>query len=185
MIEKEIVEKCKSGDRKAFTFLYNKYAPKMLGVCFRYAKSRDEAEDMLQEGFVRLFQNIKSFKGSGSFEGWMRRIIVNTAINYYKTQIKYNNTVNVENNEYLFKQEEPETDSKYGDVSQSRLLEMIKELPDGYKMVFNLYVLDGYSHQEIADILSVSINTSKSQLSKARRMLRDKVEKYRKQYKYA
>ena len=182
MTEEQIVEKCKAGDKKAFTFLYNTYAPKMLGVCFRYAKTREEAEDMLQEGFVRLFQKIDTFKGSGSFEGWIRRVIVNTAINYYKTQIKYNTTLNVENNDFTFVDREQTEESGGSEIPQKILMEMIKQLPDGYKMVFNLYVLDGYTHQEIADILDVSINTSKSQLSKARKMLRDKVEAYRKQY---
>ncbi len=184
MTLEEIVEKCKAGDKQAFTFLYNKYAPKMLGVCIRYAKSREEAEDMLQEGFIRLFQKIDSYRGSGSFEGWMRRVIVNSAINYYKTQIKYNNTLNVENNDFVFKEEQAaETDSE--SIPQKKLLEMIQQLPEGYKMIFNLYVLDGYTHKEISEILNISENTSKSQLLKAKRALRQKVEEYRKRYSYA
>jgi len=184
MTLEEIVEKCKIGDKQAFTLLYNKYAPKLLGVCIRYAKSREEAEDMLQEGFIRLFQKMDSYNGSGSFEGWMRRVIVNTAINYYKTQIKYNNTLNVENNDLVFKekyQNEPENDT----IPQNKLLEMIQQLPDGYKTVFNLYVLDGYTHKEIATILNISENTSKSQLSKARKALQIQVEQYKKRYSYA
>jgi RNA polymerase sigma-70 factor (ECF subfamily) len=181
MTEELIVEKCKAGDKKAFAFLYNTYAPKMLGVCFRYAKSREEAEDMLQEGFIKLFQKIDTFKGSGSFEGWMRRVIVNTAINYYKTQIKYNSTLNVENSDLTFVENDHSENSSGSDIPQNKLLEMIQQLPEGYKMIFNLYVMDGYTHQEISEILNISINTSKSQLFKARNMLRTKVEEYRKQ----
>ncbi len=177
MKEEKILERCQAGDEKAFAELYHRYAPKMLGVCFRYAKSREEAEDMLQEGFIRLFKNINSYQSRGSFEGWIRRIIVNTAINYYKTQIKYNTTENFDNHRELGElQEEPIVVS---DISQKKLLEMISELPKGYNMVFNMYVLDGFTHKEIADILEISENTSKSQLAKARKLLQKKITEYR------
>ena len=185
MTQAEIVEKCKVGDKKAFALLYSKYAPKMLGVCIRYAKTREEAEDMLQEGFVKLFQKINSFKGSGSFEGWLRRVFVNTAINYYKSQLKYNKTMHVDDNDFSFVKDESDDEVAAVKIPQKKLLEMIQQLPEGYKMVFNLYVLDGYMHHEIAEILNISVNTSKSQLSKARKMLRKKVEKHRLQYSYA
>ncbi len=185
MTNEQIVEKCKAGDKKAFALLYKMHAPKMLGVCIRYAKTREEAEDMLQEGFVKLFQKINTFNGSGSFEGWLRRVIVNTAINYYKSQIKHNQTINVDNNDLSFVKNEPDNEIDSTEIPQGKLLEMIQQLPQGYKMVFNLYVMDGYQHQEIASILNISVNTSKSQLSKARKMLRRKVEKYRIQYSYA
>ncbi len=184
MTQEQIVEKCRAGDKQAFALLYKMHAPKMLGVCIRYAKTREEAEDMLQEGFVKLFQKINSFKATGSFEGWMRRVIVNTAINYYKSQMKHNQTINVDNNDLSFIKDEPDDDLATSPVPQKVLLEMIQQLPDGYKMVFNLYVLDGYMHHEIAKILNISENTSKSQLSKARRMLRAKVEAYKMQYSY-
>lgn len=185
MTEKQIVERCKAGDRKAFTLLYNRHAPKMMGVCYRYAKSKEEAEDMLQEGFIRLFRNINSYKGTGSFEGWTRKIIVNTAINYYKTQIKYNTTINMDDNVIEINCDDHTDIEEVENISQNSLLEMIKQLPEGYRMVFNLYVMDGYTHQEIADALNISVNTSKSQLSKARKLLRDKVNRYKKQYNYA
>ena len=185
MIQAEIVEKCKAGDKKAFALLYNMYAPKMLGVCIRYAKTQEEAEDMLQEGFIKLFQKIDSFKGIGSFEGWVCRVIVNTAINYYKSQRKYNQTINLDINELNFLKEEPPIEANTVQIPQSKLLEMIRQLPEGYKFVFNLYVLDGYMHHEIAQILSISESTSKSQLFKARKMLRGKVEKYLTQNSYA
>ncbi len=174
----KILERCKAGDEKAYAELYRQLAPKMLGVCLRYAKSRQEAEDMLQEGFIRLFQNIHSYESRGSFEGWIRRIIVNTAINYYKTQIKYNKTEHIDayNKDLEEIEEEPVAVSE---ISQQKLLEMISELPKGYKMVFNMYVLDGFTHKEIAEILEISENTSKSQLSKARKLLQKKVNKYR------
>jgi RNA polymerase sigma-70 factor (ECF subfamily) len=174
----KLLERCRAGDQQAFAELYRLYAPKMLGVCMRYAKSTDEAEDMLQEGFVRLFQNINSYENRGSFEGWVRRIIVNTAINYYKTQIKYNTTEHFDayNKDLSETKDEPLAVS---DVSQQTLLKMITELPKGYNMVFNLYVLDGYTHKEIAEILDISENTTKSQLSKARKLLQKKISKYR------
>jgi len=174
----KILERCKAGDEKAFAELYHLFAPKMLGVCLRYAKSKDEAEDMLQEGFIRVFQNLKSYRSQGSFEGWVRRVIVNTAINYYKTQIKYNTTehIDVYDKELKAMEDEP---IEISDISQQLLLQMIAELPKGYNMIFNLYVLDGFTHKEIAEILDISENTSKSQLSKARKLLQKKINKYR------
>ncbi len=178
MKEEKILERCKAGEEKAYSELYRRYAPKMFGVCMRYAKSKEEAEDMLQEGFIRLFKNIHSYENRGSFEGWIRRIIVNTAINYYKTQIKYNKTEHID----AYNKDLEETDDEsitVSDISQQKLLEMITELPKGYKMVFNMYVLDGFTHKEIASILDISENTSKSQLSKARKLLQKKITNYR------
>jgi len=143
----------------------------MLGVCLRYAKNRMEAEDILQEGYIKVFKNLNTYKGEGSLEGWVRRIMVNTAINFYRASIKYvqsldddemndKNLPNVSMNDLL---------------STKELLKIIQELPEGYRVVFNLYAVEGYSHKEIAAILDVSESTSKSQLSRARVALQNKL----------
>lgn len=174
--EDQIIDECKKGKHKSFSMLYNRYAPKMMGVCFRYSKTKDEAEDVLQEGFIKVFQKIKSFEGKGSFEGWIRRIMVNTAINNYKANNKhyYHDDIDKDNNINLRTDETLpfEFDEKTDKVN---VVKLIQQLPTGYQMVFNLYVIDGLTHQEIAEQLDVSINTSKSQLSKARKWLRNKI----------
>jgi len=180
VIESQIIEGCKKGNHHSFSLLYNKYAPLLLGVCFRYSKTMDEAEDVLQEGFIKVFQKINTYKGKGSFEGWMRRIMVNTAINNFKANSKH------------YYHEDVESDSKIGlktdetipfeienEFNKDIVVKLIHELPSGYQMVFNLYVIEGLTHKEIADELEISINTSKSQLSKARKWLRNKLEEYK------
>ena len=175
-----IIDGCRAGRQSAFRELYDKYASPMLGVCFRYSKNRDDAEDILQEGFIKVFQKIDKYKGIGSFEGWIRRIMVNTAINHYKANLKYAyheeftdrnkiGTVNNEAEKYFVEES----------VSKNEIMGIVQKLPDGYRLVFNMYVIDGLTHKEIALDLGVSENTSKSQLSKARRMLRNLItEKY-------
>lgn len=174
--ENQIIEECKKGKHKSFGMLYKKYAPLMLGVCYRYSKTKDEAEDVLQEGFIKVFQKIKSFEGKGSFEGWMRRIMVNTAINNYKANNKhyYHDDIDQDNNINL-KVDEVLPFEADDNISKNQIIRLIQELPAGYQMVFNLYVIEGLTHQEIAEELDVSINTSKSQLSKARKWLRNKI----------
>jgi len=174
--EDQVIEECKKGKHKSFGMLYDKYAAKMMGVCFRYSKTKDEAEDVLQEGFIKVFQKIKSFEGKGSFEGWMRRIMVNTAINNYKANIKhyYHDDVDQDNNINL-KTDDTLPFEFDDNVSKLQIVKLIQELPAGYQLVFNLYVIEGLTHQEIAEELEVSINTSKSQLYKARKWLRNKI----------
>jgi len=174
--ENQIIEECKRGKHDSFGMLYKKYAPLMLGICYRYSKTKDEAEDVLQEGFIKAFQKIKSFKGKGSFEGWIRRIMINTAINNYKANIKhyYHDDIDKDTNINLKADEELPFENE-NNISQNQIIKLIQELPAGYQMVFNLYVIEGLTHQEIAEELEVSINTSKSQLSKARRWLRNKI----------
>ncbi len=169
----EIVKACLEGDREKQGLLYEKYAPLMLGVCMRYFRDRDEAQDALQEGFIRVFTKLRSFKEKGSLEGWIRRVIINTALNYYRGNIKhyYHDDIN-EMEEFI------EDDKAVGDqFEREDLLNIIKSLPDGYRIVFNLYEVDGYSHKEIAEMLNISANTSKSQLLKARKQLQKKLAK--------
>ena len=169
--EAELIKGCIKGDRASQKKLYCQYAPKMLGVCRRYFENVHEAEDALQEGFIKVFEHLKKYRNEGSFEGWIRRIMVNTSINSYKSNLK---------NYYHSELDEVESDLFYdanitGTFSVEILLKLIDEMPKGYKMVFNLYEIEGYSHKEIADKLNFSENTSKSQLVKAKRYLRKKI----------
>ncbi len=169
--EAQLVKNCLSGRAESQELLYRRYASKMFGVCLRYAKNKMEAEDIMQEGFIKVFQNLKNFRCDGSLEGWVRRIMVNTAINYYKSNLKYLQTLDIDdcsNNDSISVEA---TDN----ISLKTLLSLIQKLPEGYRMVFNLYVIEGYSHREIADSLGISENTSKSQLSRARKVLQDKL----------
>ncbi len=154
--------------------LYNKYAPTLLGICSRYSKSKAEAEDVLHEGFIKIYNNIHKFEGRGSFEGWLKRIMVNTSINNYKASIKHYFHEDIDNN--LITNDLAEEPILLSDgIGKDKLLSLIQELPNGYKLVFNMYVIDGLSHSEIATELNISINTSKTQLFKARRSLRDSI----------
>lgn len=166
----DIIRKCQKSNSKAQSELYHLFAGKMYGVCLRYAKDAAEAEDVLQEGFVRIFTKIGQFEFKGSFEGWMRRIMVNTALEKYR---KNNPLQPVED---LRAYESVEwCDETIAQISADDLMKMIQELPPRYRMVFNLYAIEGYSHQEIGEIMNISEGTSKSNLSRARIILQKKV----------
>ena len=165
--EAEIISGCIKGDKKAQKALYDKYSAKMLGVCIRYFRSVDEAEDALQEGFIRVFKNIDKFRNEGSFDGWIRRIIVNTALNFYKSNLKHYYAV-----DYAEIEESLEDDKlNFDNLSVEYLLKMIQLLPEGYRLIFNMYEIEGYTHKEISEMLGISINTSKSQLMKSKKLL--------------
>lgn len=171
--DEELRALCIKGDGSAQNELYKRYAPKLWGVCLRYAKNRMSAEDILQEGFIRIFTYLDKYQGHGSFEGWMRRTMVNTAINFYKKNLK--SSKEMEYTEvFAAKSYEPDAISQ---ISNEEVLSLIQELPQGYRTVFNLYVMEGYSHKDIGKELNISENTSKSQLSRARGILQDKVNK--------
>lgn len=165
------IERCLDNDSKAQGELYKHYAPKMFGICLRYAKNQMEAEDVLQEGFIKVFRYLKDYRSEGSLEGWIRRTMVNTAINFYKKKTKYQKEISLDQTEPISNEEESAIDK----LSAKELLEVIRELPDGYRMVFNLNVIEGYTHKEIGEMLKISENTSKSQLSRARGVLQDKL----------
>ncbi len=173
-----IIEDCIKGKRTAQNKLYKKFAPALLGLCLRYARSREEAEDVLQEGFIKVFSNIGNFRSEGSFEGWMKRIMINTAITHNKQTLKHQFHTDIDEIEetHLVNEEEQINENAIK-FPQGKLLEMIQKLPEGYNMVFNLYVFEHYTHKEIAEILGISINTSKSQLSKARKYLTTRIAK--------
>lgn len=170
--EKEIIEGCCRHERKAQKALYGRYAAMLLGVCVRYSGRRDEAEDILQDGLIKIYFNIGDFAGKGSFVNWMRKIMVNTAITHYHRNLKHHYHQDIEDIR--------ETDIEgsgfdTADFTSEELFSIIKELPRGYRMVFNLYAVEGYKHKEIADLLKVDVNTSKSQYSRAKSLIRTKL----------
>ena len=170
LTEKQLIEGCIKQDRCCQKQLFERYSSKMLGVLRRYARHEMEAEDMMQDGFLKVYKYINTFKGSGSFEGWIRRIMINIALkNCNKSSYKKEH-FGIEN--YPEESYNPSIFSKLG---VDELMKLVSELPDGYRTVFNLYVVDGYSHSEIADMLEIGESTSRSQLVKARRILQQKV----------
>lgn len=171
MDESTLVKRCIDGNQKAQRVLFEKYAPKMLAVCLRYSKDSFQAEDVLQNAFIKVFTKLDSFKG-GSLEGWIRRIIVNTSLDQIRKNQKHQDNVPMDSVEYLV-----ETNSYILEgLQETDLLKLINEMPEGYKVVFNLFAIEGYSHKEIAEHLGVSENTSKSQYSRARGYLKIKME---------
>ena len=167
MTEQTILVGCLNNDPSAQRELYNRYSPKMLSVCYRFGNSREDAEDMLQEGFIKVFTQIHTFQNKGAFEGWIRRIIVHTCINFLKKNKKFSNNIDLDQADYLEVKEET-----MPSVMQARqIIECIRLLPVGYRTVLNLYALEGYSHKEIAEMLDIEESTSRSQYTRAKVML--------------
>lgn len=171
-----LVNECVKGNRQAQKELYKMYYGKMMSVCYRYANNTDEAKDVLQDGFIKVFQHLKSYNFKGSLEGWVRRIIVNTAIDCYRKN-KGVYFVEDEDNYILDANYSESAESIYSNFGVEVIMEAIQELTPVYRTVFNLYVLEGYSHKEIADELEINEGTSKSNLAKAKRNLRQILEK--------
>lgn len=172
MDEKKLIQACIKEDKSAQKALYDLFSAKMYFVCLRYARHEAEAQDILQDAFIKVFDKLDSFRFNGSFEGWVRRIMVNTALNYCrKSTYKYEN-IGIE--DYQDKVVNSKAISR---LSEQELFALIQQLPDGYRMVFNLYIIEGYSHKEIAEMLSISENTSRSQLAKARKWMQNVLEK--------
>jgi RNA polymerase sigma-70 factor, ECF subfamily len=179
-VDETLIKKAISRDAGAIEALYDQYAPALLSVCFRYCGNRDDAEDILHDGFIKIIQKIQTFKvrSDGSLEAWMRRIMVNTALNFLRSRLKEKNFVDIDpilDRVDLHDEEVVDHEEIYLQVDRERIMELVCELPDGYRSVFNLYVFEQYGHREIADLLGFSENTSKSQLSKARALLRKKI----------
>jgi RNA polymerase sigma factor (sigma-70 family) len=167
MTEQTILVGCLNNDPSAQRELYNRYSPKMLSVCYRFGNSREDAEDMLQEGFIKIFTQIHTFQNKGAFEGWIRRIIIHTCINFLKKNKKFSNSIDLDQADYLEVKEET-----MPSVMQARqIIECIRQLPLGYRTVLNLYAMEGYSHKEIADMLDIEESTSRSQYTRAKVML--------------
>ncbi|MEZ5082368.1 MAG: sigma-70 family RNA polymerase sigma factor [Bacteroidales bacterium] len=168
-VDHKIIEECIAGNRRAQSKLYKKYAAGMLGVCLRYSKNKEEAEDILQDGFIKVFTNIKKLKDYYAVEGWIKRIMVNTAITYFKKKKIY--FENIDDIEFAENTEE----EAFYPVDAETLMKVIQHLPIGYRTVLNLYVFESYTHREIANLLGISENTSKTQLMKARRHIKSKL----------
>lgn len=161
--EQLLIEGCRKKDPKSQRELYEKFSGKMYAVCFRYIKDETEAEDVLVKGFMKLFDKIDQFQGDGSFEGWVRKIMVNESLQYIRQNKNIYMQVDIESAQY-----QANTDVIESQLAAEDLLCIICKLPIGYRTIFNLFAIEGYSHQEIADMLQISVNTSKSQLSRAR-----------------
>jgi RNA polymerase sigma-70 factor (ECF subfamily) len=166
--EYDIIQGSINGDRRMQELLYKTYSPKMYGVCLRYSGNADDAQDILQEGFVKVFRNLSRFRAEGSFEGWMRRIFVNTAIEHYRKKVNLqpvgeNQESTMEDNDW----------SALDRLAVKDIMKAVQDLSPGYRTVFNLYVIEGYTHKDIAEMMGISEGTSKSQLARAKAILQN------------
>jgi len=176
--EEQIIDGCANNDRKMQKELYDKYSPVLYAICLRYARNRDDAKDILQDGFVRIFLNINQFSRQHSFEGWMKRIMINTSITHYK-----------QNSKYYYQQDISEVEQTTvltehfdsDEFTREELMNVLQSISDGYRMVFNLYVLEGFKHREIADTLGIDVATSKSQFHRAKKIIQEKLKKLTKE----
>ena len=172
---KNIIKGCLSGSRRDQELLYRRHAARLYAVCLQYSGNDDEARDILQEGFIKIFDNLIHYKHEGSFEGWMHRIIVNTALEKFRSK---HNLFRVDDIDQI---QEPDADpdnDDYSGLEADDLLDIIRQLPPKYRMVFNLFAIEGYSHKEISKMINISEGTSKSNLSRARMILQKKVNLY-------
>lgn len=173
MTEEEIIAGCKARNPLFQKALYEKYSRKMMGVCMRYSGNREEAQDILQDGFVKIFEKIESFQSQGSFEGWVRRIFVNTALDNIRRNKENKLLADIDHVGYSL----DSGMSIEGDINAADLLKMLQKIPAGYRVVFNMFAIEGYSHKEIADELGVSESTSKTQFLRAKAFLLKALEK--------
>ena len=168
-----IIKGCLKGDRKCQEQLYKMFSTRMFGLCLQYANNYDDACDILQEGFIKVYRKLDQFSGKGSFEGWIRRIMINTALERYRSQLHlYPLTDNIVTRDEMMYEE------VFEKLSADDLIKLVRELPPRYRMVFNMYAIEGYHHKEIAETLGIKVGTSKSNLSRARDILQKKVKQY-------
>jgi len=175
MDELQLIEGCIEGKRESQKYLYEKYASSMYTICLRYASDNEAAMDLLHDGFIKVFSVIKSFSGKGSFEGWMKRVFINLALENLR---KEKHTMFTDELQSVPDIAEEDSSDRAKDISENELLRMIQELPKGYKSVFNLYVIEDFSHKEIAQMLGIAEGTSRSQYIRARQILQEKVTDY-------
>jgi RNA polymerase sigma factor (sigma-70 family) len=177
MSDKEIIDGCLKQDPKMQQVLYQQFAPKLMGIARRYAPNREDAEDIFQEGYVRVFQYLHTLQKNDSLEGWLKKVMIRTAINHYQKHKKYYEHIHTHDYlEYDASGESEDYQHIISKLSNEDLLRLIHQLPDGYRMIFNLYVIEGYSHKEIAEMLNTNAKNSKSQLSKAKKALKKMME---------
>ena len=169
MTEDVLLQGCLHKDAAAQQEFYHRYSPKMLSVCYRFAKNREDAEDMLQEGFIRIFSQIHQFQHKGALEGWIRKIIVHTCINMLKKNKKFSENVDIQYAQHLLIREE----AVPAIIQAKQVIECIRMLPIGYRTVLNLFAIEGYNHKEIAEMLDIEESTSRSQYTRAKAMLED------------
>jgi RNA polymerase sigma factor, sigma-70 family len=172
MNELQLIDGCRKGDRVAQKELYDRYARKMMGVCYRYVNDKETAADLLQDGFVNVFTAINSYSGEGSFEGWIRRIIVNKALEYLRKSDVLRESTELDN---FTESASSSENSALADIAAADLMKIIQELPTVFRTVFNLFAIEGYSHKEIAEMLKITESTSRSHLTRARQVLQRKV----------
>ena len=170
--ESDLIQGCLDGNRQMQEILYKKFSSKMYSVCLRYSGNIEDANDLLQEGFIKIFRNLEKFRGDGSFEGWIRRIFVNTSIEHFRKKVKLYNVTEVQENTI----EDVELNI-LDSMAEKDIIFLVNELAPGYKAVFNMHVIEGYSHKEIADIRGITEGTSKSQLARAKGVLKKSLEK--------
>jgi len=168
----KLILKCKKQDSKAQGALYKRYSGVLFSICLRYSPNKTEAEDNLQDAFLTIFKKIEQYKGKGSFEGWIKRITVNTVLQKYRKQRVYN----IEDEAQIEQEDDVTVETET--IPLDFLLKIIQELPDRYRLVFTMYVMDDYSHKEIAKMLGISDGTSKSNLARARGILKTKIDNY-------
>jgi RNA polymerase sigma factor (sigma-70 family) len=171
--EEDLINECIMGNRLAEKQLYETYSHSFFGICLRYAKSREEAEDVLLTGFTSIFENLPSYKKEGSFEGWMKRIIINTAISNFRTNNKYYE--NTELNEETQNLTQYNDNQTYHKIEAKEIIKLIQQMPEGYQVIFNLHAIEGYKHTEIGKMLEISEGTSKSQYAKAKKWLQTRL----------
>jgi RNA polymerase sigma-70 factor (ECF subfamily) len=172
--ESDLIAGCVEGDRQMQEELYNRFAPKMYSVCMRYADNANDAQDLLQEGFIKVYKNLHRFRAEGSFEGWIRRVFINSSIEHLRRKKMHLATVSEKEENTI----ENADISALDNLAERDIITLIQELSPGYRTVFNLYVIEGYSHREIGDQLGISEGTSKSQLARAKAILQKKVTQY-------
>ncbi len=172
---KEAIKGCMRGDRRSQQSVFENYYGRMLSVAMRYSKNEDLAKDLVQESFIKVFEKVRKYNHQGSFEGWIRRIVVNTSIDYFRKkrhELLVLDDDNSYDGKYGVQEEEADDESIYGQIKPDMVVKAIAQLSPAYKMVFNLYIIEGYSHQEIADELEISVGTSKSNLAKAKQKMK-------------
>ncbi len=172
--ESDLIKGSIAGDRRMQEELYRRFAPKMYAVCLRYANNTDDAQDLLQEGFIKVYKNLHRFRAEGSFEGWVRRVFVNTSIEHYRKKTAQLSSVSEKEENTI----EDADISALDSLAEKDIINIVQELSPGYRTVFNLYVVEGYSHKEIGEMLGISEGTSKSQLARAKSILQKKITQY-------